>query len=155
MAQAARTSKKEALPPLIPRKGKRSLKAVPSLPETTTDAFDLKGDPTLTLEAMSGWSKGQRVCRSRKRHNWLPFTVWEHKTWLDVVERCSQCLNRRHAPFVFTERGLRKVDNWKPDYRDGYLLPKGAQRLDEDMQDELTAADILSRRRVEVLDDED
>lgn len=113
------------------------------------------GDESLTLEAMAGWKEGQRRCRGRKRHNWGPYTVYEHGTFWDVVEQCSHCRNRRHAPFVPTARGMRKNDKWKPDYRDGYLLPKGAMRITEDLQDELTAADILSRRIVEVPDEDE
>ena len=103
---------------------------------------------------MALWREGQRRCRGRKRHNWGPFTVYEHVTWLDVVEQCSHCRNRRSAPFVKTAHGLRKVDKWKPDYRDGYLLPKGAMRIDEDLQDELVAADIYSRKIIEVPNEE-
>lgn len=104
---------------------------------------------------MSLWKEGQRRCRGRKRHNWGPGTVYEHRTYLEVVEQCGHCRNRRTADFARTAHGVRKVTDWKPIYRDGYLLPKGAMRIDEDLQDELTADDILSRRIVEVLDDND
>lgn len=104
---------------------------------------------------MAGWSSGQRRCRARKRHNWGPFAVWEHRTFYDVVEQCSHCRNRRQADFVKTPRGLRQATKWKPDYRNGYLLPKGAARLDEDLHDELMAQDILTRKIVEVEDDYD
>lgn len=110
------------------------------------------GDIQLTEEAMSEWSAGQRRCRGRKRHNWGPHTVFEHVTFYEVVERCSHCRNRRRAEF--TKRG-RQATKWKPDYRDGYLLPKGAARITGDLQDNLVLADILSRRIVEVVDDED
>lgn len=113
------------------------------------------GDAMLTREAMAEWKEGQRRCRARGRHNWGPFTVYAHGTWYDVVEQCSHCRNRRSADFVVTERGLRKATKWKADYRDGYLLPKGAQRLDEGMHDELWAADILSRKQVAVKDEDD
>lgn len=116
--------------------------------------MESSGDPTLTQEAMAAWTKGQRVCRARKRHNWGPFTVYQHGNWYDVVERCTHCLNRRHAPFVQTSRGLRKADKWKADYRDGYLLPKGAMAIDDDLHDELTAADIFSRKLVKADDGE-
>lgn len=114
-----------------------------------------RGDTSLTREAMSGWSAGQRKCRARKRHNWGPYTVWEHRNYYDVVERCSHCNNRRQADFVRTAHGIRQQTKWKPDYRGNYLLPKGAARLDEDLHDELMAADILSRKIVEVTDDEE
>lgn len=120
-----------------------------------TKVEEPSGDPDLTRETMAQWKEGQRRCRARKRHNWGPLTVYEHRTWYDVVEQCSHCRNRRHAPFTKTAYGLRKADKWKPDYRDGYLLPRGAMAIDEEMFDELTASDILSRRIVEVLDDED
>lgn len=115
------------------------------------------GDPSLTAEAAAGWKEGQRRCRSRGRHNWGPFTVYEHRTYLEVVEQCSHCRNRRSADYVKTDRGLRKASKWTPDYRDGYLLPRGATplRLDEGLLDELTAGDILSRKIVEVLDDDE
>jgi len=112
------------------------------------------GDPTLTREAVAGWREGQRRCRARKRHNWGPFTVYDHGTYWEVVEQCSHCRNRRSAPFVRTAHGLRKAEPWKPDYRDGYLLPKGAMRIDDDIHDELTAADIFSRKVVVAVDDD-
>jgi hypothetical protein len=104
---------------------------------------------------MALWKEGQRRCRARGRHNWAPYTVYEHRNWYEVVEQCSHCRNRRSAEFVETAHGLRKASGWKPDYRDGYLLPRGAMRIDEDLHDELTAADILNRRIVEVSDDDD
>ena len=110
-----------------------------------------KGDPTLTLEAVSGWKPGQKICRARKRHNWGAFAVYEHVNFYDVVEQCSHCRNRRSADF--TKIG-RQLTRWQADYRDGYLLPKGARRIDEDLHDELMLADILSRRIVEVVDEE-
>lgn len=142
MARASAALKKDP----APKPEARTLHVVDDTPP---------GDPSLTQEAMAGWKPGQRTCRARKRHNWGPYTVWEHRTFYDVVEQCSHCRNRRHADFVKTARGLRKASPWKPDYRDGYLLPKGAMRIDEDLHDELTASDILSRKIVEVLDDEE
>ena len=127
----------------------RKLHLVSDEPETPP------GDPDLTRLAITVWKSGQRICRGRKRHNWGAFTVFEHRTWLEVVEQCSHCRNRRSAPFVKTERGLRKADKWKPDYRDNYLLPKGAMRIEGDLQDELVAADIYSRKIIEVLDEEE
>lgn len=113
------------------------------------------GDPTLTLEALSEWSAGQRRCRARKRHNWGPHVVYERRTTLEVVERCSHCGNRRSADFVRTEWGLRKATKWAPDYRGNYLLPKGAAPIDEELHDGLVAADILSRKTIEVPEDEE
>jgi hypothetical protein len=69
---------------------------------------------------------------------------------MDVVEVCSHCRNRRHADFSLTGRKLTK---WKPDYRDGYLLPKGAAPIDEDQQDALVLADLRSRKIVKVAED--
>lgn len=114
------------------------------------------GDIELTREAIAGWKEGQKRCRARKRHNWGPFTVYAHGSWYEVVEQCSHCRNRRAAEFVKTPRGLRKATGWKADYRDGYLLPKGATplRLDEGLMDELTASDILTRKMVAVDDGE-
>jgi hypothetical protein len=110
------------------------------------------GDESKTREAMSEWTEGQKRCRGRKRHNWGAGTVFEHANHFEVVEQCSHCRNRRSAEFVPTTHGLRQVDKWKPVYRDGYLLPKGAMRITEDLQDELVAADILSRKIVPVDD---
>ena len=118
-------------------------------------AEELPGDPSLTRETMSAWKEGQRRCRARKRHNWGPYTVYEHRSYYEVVEQCSHCRNRRSAEFVKTTYGIRKATQWRQDYRDGYLLPRGAMRIDEDLHDELTATDILSRKMVEVLDDEE
>lgn len=111
------------------------------------------GDETITREAISAWTAGQKKCRGRKRHNWGPGTVFEHGTYYEVVEQCSHCRNRRSADFVPTTHGLRKVSKWKPVYRDGYLLPRGAMPIDEDLQDELVAADILSRKIIPVEDE--
>jgi hypothetical protein len=122
---------------------------------TATETEPLPGDLDLTREAMAGWREGQRTCRARKRHNWGPYTVWEHRRFYEVVEQCSHCRNRRSAEFVKTAWGIRKATPWKPIYRDGYLLPNGAQRITEDLHDELTAMDILNRRIVEVADDEE
>lgn len=109
------------------------------------------GDDSLTQEAVQGWTAGQRRCRARKRHNWGPYTVWEYATFYDVVEQCSHCRNRRHAPFSKTGR---KIDKWKPDYRDGYLLPKGAAPIDEDTHDHLVLLDITSRKISRAKDDD-
>ena len=146
MAQAA-ARKSQAEP--TKKKGRGKLRAVPDKPEPPV------GDETLTLETMAAWTDGQKKCRGRKRHNWGPSTVFEHSDHYDVHEICSHCKNKRHAPYVPTSRGLRKVDKWQPVYKDGYLLPKGAMRIDEDLQDELTAADILSRRIIEVPDEDE
>lgn len=116
---------------------------------------EVTGDLDLTRETMAAWKAGQRTCRARKRHNWGPYTVWEHRNFYEVVEQCTHCRNRRSAEFVKTAYGIRKATPWKADYRDGYLLPNGAQRIDEDLHDELTASDILSRRIVEVADDDE
>lgn len=111
-----------------------------------------RGDTSLTLETMSQWKEGQRRCRARKRHNWGPFTVYEYRNHYEVVEQCTHCRNRRVADFAKTGR---KIDKWKPDYRDGYLLPRGAARIDDDLHDELMLGDILSRRIVEVPNEEE
>lgn len=117
---------------------------------------EVRGDTTLTQEAFANWTAGQRKCRARRRHNWGPYTVWEHRNFLDVVEQCRDCRIRRAADFIKTARGLRQTTKWQPDYRDSnYLLPKGAAPIDIDMRDELVASDILSRKIVEVKDDEE
>ena len=126
----------------------RSLKVV-------TEDDQPKGDASLTQEAMASWREGQRRCRARKRHNWGPYTVWEYRNHYLVVEQCSHCRNRRSAEFVKTAFGLRKATDWQPEYREGYLLPRGAMRITEDLHDELTAADILSRKILEAPDYED
>ena len=78
--------------------------------------------------------------------------MYEHRTFYDVVEQCPHCRNRRHAPF---SKSGRKLDSWKPDYRGDYLLPRGAARLVDELHDELMLEDILSRRIIEALDDEE
>jgi len=113
------------------------------------------GDTNLTREAAASWTEGERRCRARGRHMWQPFTVWEHSTFYDVVERCPSCKNRRSADF---NKSGRRTTRWQPDYRSGnYLLPRGAARIrdDEELMDQLTLADILSRKIVEVTDDDD
>jgi hypothetical protein len=122
-----------------------------------TESVFPMGDPSLTQEAVSNWREGQRRCRARGRHNWGPYTVYEHKHHYEVIEQCSHCRNRRAADFVKTDRGIRKATKWEIDYREHYLLPKGAMslRYDDDLKDELVASDILSRKMVAVPDDED
>lgn len=128
----------------------RKLQAVSLVPP---EPVEIRGDRTLTEQAIAEWNAGQRKCRARGRHRWDPYTVWEHATYYDVVERCSSCKIRRAADF--NKRGRRQT-KWKPDYRDSnYLLPRGAARIDEDLRDELVLGDILSRRIVEVTDEED
>lgn len=107
------------------------------------------GDESLTREAMALWKEGQRRCRARKRHNWGPYTVWEYRNHYEVVEVCSHCRNKRSADFAKTGR---KLTPWKAVYREGYLLPRGAMRIVEDLHDELWLGDILSRRIVEAPD---
>lgn len=109
------------------------------------------GDFDLTREAMAQWRRGQRICRARGRHNWGPYTVYVHPTFLDVVEQCGHCRNRRSADFSLSGRKLTK---WAPDYRDGYLLPRGAARIQDELHDELMLEDLLSRKTVQVDDDE-
>jgi hypothetical protein len=118
----------------------------------SNQAKEVYGDASLTDQAVQSWSAGQRRCRARKRHNWGPHFVREHRTYYEVIERCTHCSNRRTADFAKTGR---KISKWSPAYRDGYLLPKGAAPIDEDLHDVLVLSDILSRRIVEVLDDED
>lgn len=112
------------------------------------------GDFSLTEEALRSWTAGQRRCRARARHYWRPYTVFEHRNFYDVVEQCADCRNRRRAEF---NKSGRRISEWHTDYRDNYLLPKGAARLidAEDLHDELVLSDILSRRIVEVPDDEE
>lgn len=114
-----------------------------------------KGDSSLTRQTMADWREGQRRCRARRRHMWMPYTVFQHKHHYEVVERCSSCLNRRHADFIVSPFGLRNADGWHLDYRDGYLMPHGAMRIDDDIRDELVAGDILSRKIIEVPDDDE
>jgi hypothetical protein len=78
--------------------------------------------------------------------------VWEYRNHYEVVEQCTHCRNRRTADFSKTGH---KLTAWKADYRDGYLLPKGAARIDDDLHDELVLTDILSRRIVEAPDRDD
>jgi hypothetical protein len=115
--------------------------------EVSNPPDEPRGDPSKTMEAVAGWREGQRRCRARKRHNWGPYGVWEHRSHYEVVEQCGHCRNRRTADF---NKVGHKLTNWRPDYRDGYLLPKGAARIDEDLHDALMLSDILSRKVVEV-----
>lgn len=145
---ATHKARKRGAPPIL-TSGTAALSVVPEHVEV-----EPTGDPHLTQEAVASWGAGQRKCRARRRHNWGPYTVYEHRNYYDVVEVCSHCRNRRSADFIVTARGIRQATKWQADYRDGYLLPKGAARLDEDFRDELVASDILSRKMVEVTDDE-
>lgn len=138
---AAVSSPRESAPkkPLL-----RSVKAAGEVDERPV------GDESLTREAMAGWTEGQRRCRARKRHTWGPYTVYEYRNHYEVVERCPSCLNRRAADF---SKSGRKLTAWKPvRYREGYLLPRGAARIVDELQDELWLSDILSRRIVEAPD---
>jgi hypothetical protein len=120
---------------------------------------------------MEDWSEGQKLCRARRRHHWKRFTVTVHGvdpnrlgTRMNIVQRCPDCLNRRHADFVRTARGVRQMDDWKPDYRevDGvpYLLPKGAQPVTDELREELIAGEYFTpdgtlKGKVNYVDDED
>lgn len=120
----------------------RVVEAVPARP----------GNADLTRDTMAGWREGQRRCRARGRHNWRGLVVYEHRNHYEVTEQCPDCRNRRTADF---SRSGHRLTGWRAEYRDGYLLPKGAARLDEGLHDELWLGEILSRRVVEAIDDEE
>lgn len=125
------------------------------------------GDEDKTLEAMDNWTEGQKKCRARRgRHVYGGFAVYEHRTYLDVIQQCTICKSvRRRATFrrvTWGKRpGLRQLTDWKPVYREpdgkSYLLPKGAARItrDSSFQEELNAIEILKGRIIQVDDDDE
>jgi hypothetical protein len=126
------------------------------------------GDTEKTQEALDTMTPGQLKCRARRgRHVYVGFQVFEHRTYLDVIQQCSICKSvRRRATFRRVtwgkRQGLRQLTDWKPVYRDSngkpYLLPKGAARItrDSEFQEQLNALEILSGGRIiQVPDDED
>lgn len=104
-----------------------------------------------TATAIDSWTKGQRICRGRQRHNWNALTVVIHRSVFEVIERCSHCANRRHR-HMDKDSGY-WLDRWDILYRDNYLLPKGAGRIDDDTQAWLRLTEVLTRK-MEVAPDE-
>jgi hypothetical protein len=107
------------------------------------------GDHEKTLEAMSEWTDGQKECRRERRHIYVQLHTYVYGsdpdkigTRFDIIQQCRRCFSiRRHADHVRTQRGLRRVEDWKADYREHkgsqYLLPKGSARLDDGDFEEL------------------
>lgn len=61
----------------------------------------------------------------------------------EVIERCRFCTNRRVRNM---NSGGYWLDRWHIDYRNNYLLPKGAGRIAPALQATLRISEILSRR---------
>jgi hypothetical protein len=128
---------------------------------------DLSGDPDKTRNAMAKWTDGQKECRARGRHLYAGLHTYVYGkdpdkigTRMDIIQQCRCCYSvRRHAEHVRTARGLRRAEDWKPDYREHrdvpYLLPKGAARLDDGDHEELTAFLFRKQRLTFVTEDDD
>lgn len=134
---------------------------------------DPPGDPDLTREHVNGLSEGQKRCRTRGTHKWTRFQDRVYGpdanrpgTRITRVQRCSDCLNRRERDFVVVSlgkdsRGLRKLDDkWHLVYVEvkgqPYLLPRGAQRITEDLRELLLAEEFFSATKgVIYVDDEE
>jgi hypothetical protein len=132
-----------------------------------------EGDPEVRKEKLAEWSEGQAECRAERHHRYRPIQTfvyygrkvdWENipiGTRLLIIEECSRCKSVRHsADFMTTQRGLRQLTKWKPEYRDhkgiAYLLSKGAGRLDDGDMEELRSRKYLRpQRRLNFVADED
>lgn len=117
------------------------------------------GDPEKTRDRANQWSAGQKLCRRRKRHHWRRFhsvvygpDINRPGTRVEVIERCPDCRNRRHADHLVTAigkngRGLRQVGDWITEYLDvdgvPYLLEKGSQRVTDELREELYAKEFF------------
>lgn len=136
------------------------------------------GDADLTREAVAGMSKGQKICRTRGHH------LWHRKqdrvygtdanrpgTRITRIQKCNDCRNLRERDFVVISlgkdsRGLRALDDkWHLTYVevmvDGvptpYLLPKGSQRMTEELRELLRAEEFFASDKgvIYVEDEED
>lgn len=117
-----------------------------------TNLEEPPGDPEITKDHISGMSPGQKLCRTRGHHLWTKFQDRVHGTdanrpgtRITRIQKCNDCKNRRERDFVVvalgkTSRGLRKLDpKWYLVYVEvkgvPYLLPKGSQRITEELRE--------------------
>lgn len=139
----------------MPKSGKAGLLRV-------VEDVEPVGDADMTHLRMTEWSKGQKVCRMRGRHNWKKWQDRVHGTDVNRpgtiitrIQMCPDCKNRREADhmvialrFNKDSRGLRKLEKWVMVYRevDGvpYLLDKGSQRVTEELREEMIGADFFA-----------
>ena len=111
-------------------------------------------DPERISEQVSVWTQGQVRCRAYNNHAWSPYTVTEHpRTGVySVTQRCSRCRNRRRQ--TLSAQGY-VLQRWRMVYGQGYLLPKGTGRVDDDGRAVLRLADLSSLTITQEAVDED
>lgn len=133
------------------------------------------GDPLERQAQMHQWTPGQVECRAKHQHLYKPAGIgglqvygkkvahWEDLpvgTRILIMERCTRCKSvGRKAEHVVTARGVRALEDWKPDYGSykdvEYLLRPGSGRLDDGDIEELKGHMYLDNARLKfVAEDE-
>jgi hypothetical protein len=82
--------------------------------------------------AIASWSQEQILCRSNNNHWWERQTVWHdvRQGYIYEMQGCAQgCGCTRYR---YLSEYLRPLSKWTGGYPNGYLLPKGSGRMDED-----------------------
>lgn len=112
-------------------------------------------DRDAVAKAATNWSAAQIRCRSRRQHNWNPYTVTRHTrsgVWT-VVERCTRCHNRRRQELSAEGYAL---TGWRPDkYTANYLMPPKSGRVGPDGIALLRLMDLETMSVIEVDDEEE
>jgi hypothetical protein len=93
-------------------------------------------DLTAVEAAAKTWTPAQIDCRSLTGHAWRAHTALRFQpktgpTRIVVTQKCYDCENKRSR--AMDGRTGRWLDpSWSTAYIDGYLMPKGSGRVDED-----------------------
>lgn len=132
-----------------------------------------QGDPLERQAQMSKWTAGQVECRAERQHRYKAFgglKVYGKKvtsprdlpvgTRILIVQRCARCRSvGRKADHVVTTRGIKPLEDWKPDYGeyDGveYLLRPGSGRLDDGDREELKWHLFLDHAKLKFVDEDE
>lgn len=87
--------------------------------------------PSDVRSAAQEWTAGQLACRSSRNHHWAPLTAVHDKRlhYIRETQRCLQCGNTRTREI--NERGYVLVP-WQTHHEEGYRMPPGTGRIDED-----------------------
>jgi hypothetical protein len=131
----------------------------------TTALEEPPGDPDITRKHVADLSPGQKRCRARGHHIWTKkqdrvygTDANRPGTRVTRIQKCNDCKNQRERDFVVVSlgknsRGLRKLDDkWHLTYVevkvDGvmvpYLIPKGGQRITEELRELLMGEEFFA-----------
>lgn len=131
------------------------------------------GDPLERQSQMRGWTAGQVECRAERQHRYKAvggLKVYGKKvtsprdlpigTRILIVQRCARCKSvGRKADHVVTARGVKPLEDWKPDYGDcdgvDYLLRPGSGRLDDGDREELKWHLFLDNARLKFVTEDE